>query len=119
VGEKEMIETIGRGDNSSVAVPGIFVYAQGMPVILTRNIFTGLKIVNGLEFEAADIIPDPAFLGYHIADDVTVNFKPLQALMLQSEQIKHVQVDGLLKGTVMLKGGLKGHYGYQTRNPQS
>ena len=39
-----------------------------------------------------------------MADDVTVNFGPPQALMLQSEQIKHVQVDGLLKGTVMLKG---------------
>ena len=105
VGVREMIETIGRGDDSSVAVPGIFVYAQGMPAILTRNALPGLKMVNGAEFDAVVVIPDPAFPGYHVADDVTVHFGPPQALILQSEQIKDLAVDGLPTGTVMLKGG--------------
>ena len=40
-----------------------------------------------------------------MADNVTAHFGPPQALMLQSEQIKDLQVDSLPKGTVMLKRG--------------
>ena len=104
VGASEMTDLIGQGDDSSVPVPGIFIYAQGMPAILTRNTLPGLKMVNGAEFEAVGVIPDPRFPGYHVADDVTVHFGPPQALVLQSEQIKDLAVDGLPSGTVILKG---------------
>src|SRR5437773_2589381 len=49
--EREMVQTIAQGDNSSVPVLGIFIYAQGMPIILTRNTLAGLKMVHGAEFE--------------------------------------------------------------------
>ncbi|KAM4066746.1 PIF1-like helicase [Hirsutella rhossiliensis] len=36
--------TIGQGDDSACKVPGVFFYAQGMPVVVNKNIYTGLKV---------------------------------------------------------------------------
>lgn len=35
------------GDDSQLPTPGLFFYAQEMPVVVTRNQLTGLKLVNG------------------------------------------------------------------------
>lgn len=51
--------TIGQGDDSACKVAGVFFYAQGMPVVVNKNIYTGLKVVNGAEFTAMDVILDP------------------------------------------------------------
>ncbi|XP_044716326.1 uncharacterized protein HRG_09858 [Hirsutella rhossiliensis] len=37
--------TIGQGDDSACKVPGVFFYAQGMPVVVNKNIYTGLKVM--------------------------------------------------------------------------
>ncbi|KJZ69628.1 hypothetical protein HIM_10991 [Hirsutella minnesotensis 3608] len=37
-------QTIGQGDDSACKVPGVFFYAQGMPVVVNKNIYTGLKV---------------------------------------------------------------------------
>src|SRR5689334_7873389 len=42
------------GDDSQLPTPDLFFYAQGMPVVLTRNQFIGLKLVNGTPFRAVD-----------------------------------------------------------------
>ncbi|KAM4067705.1 PIF1-like helicase [Hirsutella rhossiliensis] len=74
--QQEVAHTIEQGDNSNCKIPGVFFYAQGMPVVVNKNTYTGLKVVNGAEFTAADVIPDTKSPGYHLADDVTIHFGP-------------------------------------------
>ena len=44
---EELGDVLRRGDDSQLPTPGLFFYAQGMPVVVTRNQFVGLKVVNG------------------------------------------------------------------------
>jgi hypothetical protein len=66
-----------------------------MRLVVNKNIYTGLKIVNGVEFTAADIIPDPKYPGYHLADDITIHFGPPLAILLQSSETKDIAIPGL------------------------
>ncbi|XP_044715945.1 PIF1 protein [Hirsutella rhossiliensis] len=84
--------TIGQGDDSACKVPGVFFYAQGMPVVVNKNIYTGLKVVNGADFTAVDVILDPNHPGYHLADDVTIHFGPPLGILLQSEETKALAI---------------------------
>jgi PIF1-like helicase len=101
---KEKLSLIQRGDDSSTVIPGIFVCAIGMPIILTKNVLPGLKMVNGAEFDIVDIILDPKYPGIPVSDDVTIYTGPPKALILQSQQIKSIEIDGLPPGVVVLKG---------------
>lgn len=51
--QDEIAQTIEQGDDSHCKIPGIFFYAQGMPLVVNQNIYTGLKAVNGAEFVAS------------------------------------------------------------------
>ncbi|KAJ3550717.1 hypothetical protein NPX13_g11461 [Xylaria arbuscula] len=101
--QDELARTIEQGDNSNCKVPGIFFYAQGMPVVVNKNIYTGLKVVNGAEFTAADIIPDPKYRGYHLADDVTIHFGPPLGILLQSTETENLTIPSLPPGTVLIQ----------------
>ncbi|EAQ85212.1 hypothetical protein CHGG_09226 [Chaetomium globosum CBS 148.51] len=57
---EELCHVLRYGDDSQLPTPGLFFYAQGMPVVVTRNQFVGLKVVNGAPFKAVDIFPDLA-----------------------------------------------------------
>ncbi|KAJ3561011.1 hypothetical protein NPX13_g9105 [Xylaria arbuscula] len=92
-----------RRDDSNCKVPSVFFYAQGMPVVVNKNIYTGLKVVNGAEFTAADIIPDPKYLGYHLADDVTIHFGPPLGILLQSTETENLTILSLPPGTVLIR----------------
>ncbi|KAM4064303.1 PIF1-like helicase [Hirsutella rhossiliensis] len=91
--------TIGQGDDSACKVPGVFFYAQGMPVVVNKNIYTGLKVVNGADFTAVDVIIDPNHPGYCLADDVTIHFGPPLGILLQSEETKALAIPSLPVGT--------------------
>ena len=99
----EIADTIEQGDDSNCNVPGIFFYAQGMPVVVNKNIYTGLRIVNGAEFTAADVIPDHKYPGYHLADDVTIHFGPPLAILLRSRDTESLAVPTLPAGTVLIR----------------
>ncbi|KAG6996878.1 ATP-dependent DNA helicase pfh1 [Fusarium oxysporum f. sp. conglutinans] len=101
--QNEIARTIEQGDDSNCKVPGVFFYAQGMPVVVNKNIYTGLKIVNGAEFTAADVIPDPKSPGYHLADDITIHFGPPLGILLQSRETKDLAVPALPTGTVLIR----------------
>ncbi|KAJ3518612.1 hypothetical protein NM208_g14453 [Fusarium decemcellulare] len=101
--QDEIAQTIGQGDDSHCKIPGIFFYAQGMPLVVNQNIYTGLKVVNGAEFTAADIIPDPKYPGYHLADDVTIHFGPPLGILLQSNETKGVAIPGLPPGMILIR----------------
>ncbi|KJZ68494.1 hypothetical protein HIM_12113 [Hirsutella minnesotensis 3608] len=98
-----MAQTIGQGDDSACKVPGVFFYAQGMPVVVNKNIYTGLKVVNGAEFTAVDVILDPNHPGYHLADDVIIHFGPPLGILLQSEETKTLAIPSLPVGTVLIR----------------
>lgn len=103
VSQHEVAQIIEQGDNSNCKIPGVFFYAQGMPVVVNKNAYTGLKVVNGAEFTAADIIPDPKFPGYHLADDVTIHFGPPLGILLESQDTKNLAIPGLPTGTVLIR----------------
>ncbi|KAM4064312.1 PIF1-like helicase [Hirsutella rhossiliensis] len=91
--------TIGQGDDSACKVPGVLFYAQGIPVVVNKNIYTGLKVVNGADFTAVDVIIDPNHPGYCLADDVTIHFGPPLGILLQSEETKALAIPSLPVGT--------------------
>lgn len=47
-----------------------------MPVFVNKNIYTGPKVVNCAEFTAAEVLHDSKGPGYHLADDVAIQFSP-------------------------------------------
>ena len=103
VSDEEVTQTLSYGDDSKIHIPGVFIYTQGMPVVVTKNTLSGLGVVNGAEFNAIDVIPDPAFPGYFLSDDTTIHFGPPSGLLLASDDTKHFAIPGIPAGTVLLK----------------
>lgn len=101
--QDEIAKTIEQGDNSNCKVPGVLFYAQGMPVVVNKNIYTGLKVVNGAEFTAADVMLDPNYPGYHLTDNVTIHFGPPLGILLQSIETGNLSVPTLPAGTVLVR----------------
>ncbi|KNB04282.1 hypothetical protein FOXG_22453 [Fusarium oxysporum f. sp. lycopersici 4287] len=100
---EELCDVLRYGDDSQLPTPGLFFYAQGMPVVVTRNQLTGLKLVNGAPFKAVDIFPDLACGTIALASDVTLHLGPPAAVLLQSDDIADLAVPGLPKGTLLIK----------------
>ncbi|KAL6406058.1 hypothetical protein AUP68_10619 [Ilyonectria robusta] len=100
---EELCDVLRYGDDSQLPTPGLFFYTQGMPVVVTRNQLTGLKLVNGAPFRAVDIFPDLACGTIALASDVTLHLAPPAAILLQSDDIADLEVPGLPKGTILIK----------------
>jgi hypothetical protein len=100
---EELSDLLRHGDESHLPIPGLFFYAQGMPVVVTRNQLPGLKLVNGAAFRAVDIFPDLASATIALASDVTLHLGPPVAILLQSDDIADLAIPGLPKGTIMMK----------------
>ncbi|KAF6528270.1 hypothetical protein HZS61_008572 [Fusarium oxysporum f. sp. conglutinans] len=100
---EELCDVLRYGDDSQLPTPGLFFYAQGMPLVVTRNQLTGLKLVNGAPFKAVDIFPDHACSTIALASDVTLHLGPPAAVLLQSDDIADLAVPGLPKGTLLIK----------------
>ncbi|KAM5529293.1 hypothetical protein FOXYSP1_17137 [Fusarium oxysporum f. sp. phaseoli] len=101
--QQEVAQTIEQGDSSNCKIPGIFFYAQGMPVVVNKNTYTGLRVVNGAEFTAVDFIPDPKFPGHYLADDVTIHFGPPLGILLESQETKDLTIPTLPAGTLLIR----------------
>ncbi|KAG7408961.1 ATP-dependent DNA helicase PIF1 [Fusarium oxysporum f. sp. raphani] len=101
--QQEVAQTIEQGDSSNCKIPGIFFYAQGMPVVVNKNTYTGLRVVNGAEFTAVDFIPDPKFPGPYLADDVTIHFGPPLGILLESQETKDLTIPTLPAGTLLIR----------------
>ena len=82
---EELRDVLRYGDDSQLPTPGLFFYAQGMPVVVTRNQFVGLKVVNGSPFKAVDILPDLSAGTIALASDVTLHVGPPVAVLLESD----------------------------------
>jgi hypothetical protein len=100
---EELSNVLRHGDDSQLPTPGLFFYAQGMPVVVTRNQLTGLKLVNGAPFRAVDIIPDLSVGTIALTSDVTLHLGPPAAVLLQSDDIADLTIPGLPPGMILLK----------------
>jgi hypothetical protein len=74
-----------------------------MPVVVTRNQFVGLKVVNGAAFKAVDIFPDFASGTIALASDVTLYLGPPVAVLLQSDGNAGLAIPGLPNGMILIK----------------
>jgi len=80
---EELRDVLRYGDDSQFPTPGLFFYAHGMPVVVTRNQLPGLKLVNGASFRAVDIIPDLASGAIALASDVALHLGPPAELCIK------------------------------------
>jgi ATP-dependent DNA helicase PIF1 len=74
-----------------------------MPVVVTRNQFVGLKVVNGAPFKAVDISPDFASGTVALASDVTLHLGPPVAVLLQSDGSAGLAIPRLPNGTILIQ----------------
>jgi hypothetical protein len=100
---EELRHVLRYGDDSQLPTPGLFFYAQGMPVVVTRNQFVGLKVVNGAPFQAVDIFPDLAAGTIALASDATLHLGPPVAVLLQSDDSAGLAIPGLPNGMILIK----------------
>jgi ATP-dependent DNA helicase PIF1 len=90
----QLSNVLRHGDDSQLPTPGLFFYAQGMPVVVTRNQLTGLKLANGAPFRAVDILPDFSAGVIALANDATLHLAPPVAMLLQSDDIADLAPTG-------------------------
>jgi hypothetical protein len=100
---EQLSDALRFGDDSQLPVPGLFFYAQGMPVVVTRNQLTRLKLVNGAPFRAVDIVPNLSAGTIALASDATLHLAPPAAVLLQSDDIADLTIPGLPSGTILIK----------------
>jgi hypothetical protein len=103
LGVEELRDVLRYGDDSQLPTPGLFFYAQGMPVVVTQNQFVGLKVVNGAPFRAVDIFPDLASGTIALASDVTLHLGPPMGVLLESDDSAGLAIPGLPNGTILIK----------------
>ncbi|XP_044717892.1 PIF1-like helicase domain-containing protein [Hirsutella rhossiliensis] len=100
--EEEAVLMLGQGDDSATAVPAVFLFVPGMPVVVNQNTHQGLKVVNGAGYTAVAVIPDRAFPGHQVSAELTVHFGPPAGLVLASETTKDFHFVGMPAGTILL-----------------
>lgn len=74
-----------------------------MPVVVTRNQLTGLRLVNGASFRAVEIFPDLASGTIALASDVTLYLGPPVAVFLQLDDIVDLAIPRFSTGTILIK----------------
>ncbi|TWU70426.1 hypothetical protein ED733_000236 [Metarhizium rileyi] len=114
--EDEMMRVFEQGDDKDCPIPAIFVYADGMPVIVNENLYLGLRVVNGSVLRAAGIVPDrqhqPVRANIDVPDTedsgadmvsemgVNINFGSPSAIILESKSTAKLSFPGIPPGTV-------------------
>jgi hypothetical protein len=90
------------GDDSSVPIPAIFIFVPGMPVIVNKNTYQGLKLVNGVNYTALDVIINNAFPGHCISAYTILHFGPPAGIILAAESTREFRFVGIPPGTILL-----------------
>lgn len=80
-----------------------------MPVVVNRNTYHGLKLVNGSTgqwvngstYKALDVVFDKVYLGYRISGDTTLHFGPPAGVILAAQSTKDFNFIGMPPGTIL------------------
>jgi hypothetical protein len=100
--EEEALMVMGYGDDSGMPVPAIFMFVPGIPVVVNRNTYPGLKLVNGSTYRALNVVLDKAYPGHRISGDTTLHFGPPAGIVLAAESTKDFDFVGMPPGTILL-----------------
>jgi hypothetical protein len=100
--EEEVEAVMQLGDAGPLAIPGIFPYVEGMPIIVNQDKCLGLKVANGSEFTAVGIVPDPNVQEHVVDEGLSIFFGPSSGILLQSQALRGVRIRHLPPDTIML-----------------
>ena len=100
--EEEARMLLAQGDDSSIPVPAVFMFFPGMPVVVNRKTYQGLKLVNGASYEALDVVLDQAHPGHRINPWTILHFGPPAGILLASQSTKDFHFVGMPPGTILL-----------------
>ena len=100
--EEEVEAVMQLGDAGPLAIPGIFPYVEGMPVIVNQDKCLGLKVANGSEFTAVGIVPDPNVQEHVVDEGLSIFFGLSSGILLQSQALRGVRIRHLPPDTIML-----------------
>jgi len=93
---------LNQEDNSSIPVPAVFMFVPRMPVVVNRNTYQGLKLVNGASYEVLDVILDKAYPGHRINADTILHFGPPAGILLAVESTRNFYFVGMPPGAILL-----------------
>ena len=100
---RDWVDSLSLGDSSETPVPGMFFFAEGMPVVLNRTVWPGLKAVNGAVYTAHQAIIDPKYPGRNIGGNVWLHLGPPAGLLVSSESTREYEITGLPRGMLLLQ----------------
>ncbi|KAK1825613.1 hypothetical protein QBC39DRAFT_243997, partial [Podospora conica] len=84
-------------------IPGVFVFAPGIPVMLNKNKWVSLKAANGTEFRAVAVIPDPKYAMFEGTPGVQISTGPPRGVLLQGPGTDKLSIEGIPAGTILIK----------------
>jgi len=100
--EEEALMILNYGDDSSMPVPAIFMFVPGMQVVVNKNSYQGLKLVNGANYNAVDVVLDKAYPGHRVSADTILHFGPPAGILLAAETTKDFNFVDMPHGTILL-----------------
>ncbi|OAL42604.1 hypothetical protein IQ07DRAFT_669274 [Pyrenochaeta sp. DS3sAY3a] len=68
----------------------------------TKNSYQVLKLVNGANYKALDVILDKAYPGHRISADSILHFGPPAGILLAAESTEDFSFVGMPPGTILL-----------------
>jgi hypothetical protein len=89
-------------DNSSILVLAIFIFVPGILVIVNKNTYSSLKLINGLNYRALGVILDKVYPGHYISTDTILHFRPPASIILAVESTKDFNFVDIPPGTILL-----------------
>ncbi|KAF2195055.1 hypothetical protein K469DRAFT_733814 [Zopfia rhizophila CBS 207.26] len=78
------------------------MFIPGIPVVINRNTYLGLKLVNGSTYRALNVILNKAYPGHCISGNTTLHFGPPAGIVLAAESTKDFDFVGMPPGTILL-----------------
>jgi PIF1-like helicase len=100
--KQELSDAFEIMDNTENHTPAYFPFIPGMPVMITKNIFQGLGVVNGSVFTAIDVLLDPLSERFELSDGVVIHSMPPTSLLITSPNTQSIQLPGLDRGIIPL-----------------
>lgn len=99
--DQQTVMTLGDSGSDRPS-SGFFIYCDGLPVVVNKNTYTAMKVVNGAEFEAVGIIPDPWYPHLPLDYNTTLYYGPPLAVMLQNNDTIGKQIVPGLDNVLLL-----------------
>jgi hypothetical protein len=71
------------------------MFVPGMLIVVNKSSCQGLKLVNGADYKALDVVHDKAYPGYRISAYTILHFGPPAGILLAAESMKDFNFVGI------------------------